>query len=270
MKKLKKVYVEVTNACNLSCDFCIKNDRDLSFISDEDFSNTLDKIKDYTDYIYMHVMGEPTMHPRINELINLAHDKGIFINITTNGYLIDKIKDNKNIRQINISLHSFDPRYKKTIEEYMNNIFDAIEELSKTTYISLRIWTKSKYTTELLNLINNRYNTSIKIEDIKRNITIKNNIFMSTNEEFIWPDLNNQYYEEEGTCYALKDHIAILVDGTISPCCLDSKGAINLGNIKVNTLAQIFNSKRVKIMQEGFNNNKKIEPLCKHCKYYIK
>ena len=57
MKKLKKVYVEVTNACNLSCDFCIKNDRDLSFISNEDFSNTLDKIKDYTDKYLKQMLG---------------------------------------------------------------------------------------------------------------------------------------------------------------------------------------------------------------------
>ena len=37
-----------------------------------------------------------------------------------------------------------------------------------------------------------------------------------------------------GYCHALKDQLAILVDGTIVPCCLDNNGDINLGNIYKN------------------------------------
>ena len=46
-------------------------------------------------------MGEPLIHPYINELIDIASNNKFNINITTNGYFIDRIKDNKNIRQIN-------------------------------------------------------------------------------------------------------------------------------------------------------------------------
>jgi len=44
-------------------------------------------------------------------------------------------------------------------------------------------------------------------------------------------DLENNFYSENGTCYALRDHIGILVDGTVVPCCLDNNGDIPLGNI---------------------------------------
>ena len=101
-KRFKKIYVEITNACNLNCDFCIKNKRHSKFISIDEFKLLLDKIKDYTNYLYFHVLGEPLLHPKINELIDIASDN-FKINITTNGYLIDRIKDNKNIRQLNIS-----------------------------------------------------------------------------------------------------------------------------------------------------------------------
>lgn len=262
----KKVYVEITNNCNLKCDFCIKNSRINKFMSLYDFNIILKKLESYTNYLYFHVLGEPLLHPKINEFIDVASKK-FNINITTNGYLIDRVKDNKNIRQLNISLHSYDEKYGVSLEDYMNNIFNVVDKLREYTYISYRFWLKSKYTNKMLELINKKYDVNLNIGNIKNNSTIDENIFISINEEFIWPDLSNGYYNETGTCYALRDHIGILVDGTIIPCCLDSKGIINLGNIFEDSLNDIINSKRYKDMLNGFKNNKKCELLCRKCKY---
>ena len=262
----KKVYIEITNNCNLNCDFCIKNTRPHKYMSIEDFKNILSKLNGYTKYLYFHILGEPLLHPKINEFIDIA-SKNYKINITTNGYLIKNIIDNKHIRQLNISLHSYNEKYKISLNDYMNNIFNTIDILREYTYISLRLWTKSKYSESILEMINKRYNTNLKINTLKNNTTITKNIFISINEEFIWPDLNNSYYNEIGTCYALTSHIGILVDGTIVPCCLDSKGIINLGNIYKDNLNDIINSKRYQTMLNGFKNNKKCEELCKKCKF---
>ena len=262
----KKIYIEITINCNLKCDFCIKNDRNNKFMTIDEFYTILDKVRGYTKYLYFHILGEPLLHPKINEFIDIA-SKNYNVNITTNGYLIDRVKNNKNIRQLNISLHSFSDVYGVTLEDYMNNIFNIVDELSKHTYISYRFWLKSKYTDKILEMINKKYNTNLTIDTIKNNSTIDKNIFISINEEFIWPDLNNSYYNENGTCYALRDHIGILVDGTIVPCCLDSKGIINLVNIFECTLEDVIKSKRYNDMLIGFKNNKKCELLCKKCKY---
>lgn len=263
MKRFKKVYVEITNNCNLNCDFCIHNKRNNKFISIDEFKILLDKLKNYTDYLYFHILGEPLIHPKINELIDLA-SKNFKINITTNGYFINRIKDNKNIRQINISLHSFTNKANISLIKYLNNIFDTIDNL-ENTYISLRLWIKSKHNKAIINYINNRYNLLIDY-DVK-NYKINNHIFINNFHEFIWPDLNNNYYSEYGKCYALKDHIGILVDGTIVPCCLDSNGTINLGNIYKSDIEDVLNTKKIKEMTECFNNSKKIEELCKHCNF---
>jgi len=268
MKRFKKIYFEITNGCNLNCDFCIKNSRKTEYISIDNFKLVLNKLKDYTDYLYFHVLGEPILHPKINELIDIA-SKNFKINITTNGYLIDKIKDNKNIRQLNISLHSFSSKYNLILNKYLDNVFNTIDELIKNdTYISLRLWVKSKYNKEILDYINNRYKTNINYD--VENYKINNKLFINNFHEFIWPGLNNNYYSEEGTCYALIDHIGILVDGTIIPCCLDSKGIINLGNIYKDELNNVINSKRVETMINNFKNIKKCEELCKHCKFIEK
>lgn len=259
----KKVYLEITNNCNLDCSFCIKNNRDKKFITIEEYKKVLEKLKNYTKYLYFHVSGEPLLHPYINDLINLAKNK-FNINITTNGYLIKRIKDNHNIRQINISLHSFSNKYNISLENYMSNIFEVIDNLKEDTYFSLRFWVNNEYNTKIIEMINNKYHTNLKLET---GFKIANNVFVSVNKEFIWPDLENDYYSEEGTCYALRDHIGILVNGDVIPCCLDANGIIKLGNIYLENLKDIINSDRYKNMINGFKNNKKCEELCKKCNF---
>lgn len=261
---MKKVYIEITNNCNLDCSFCIKNKRNKKFMSIEEFKIILDKVKPFTNYLYFHVLGEPMIHPKINEFIDLAR-KDFNINITTNGYLINRLKT-KNIRQINISIHSFDKKYKITPKEYLYNIFKVVDNLDNT-YISYRFWVNNTNSRDLLDIINKHYNTNFKLEELKKDNKINNHIFINTYNEFIWPDLDNNYYSEEGTCYALRDHIGILVDGTVVPCCLDSKGILNLGNIFNDDLEDILKSDRVVKMIDGFRCNKKVEELCKKCKF---
>lgn len=258
---LKKVYIEITNSCNLKCDFCIQNNNDTRFIEEENFKLILKKIKGYTNYLYFHILGEPLLHPNIKKYIKLAKENNFMINITTNGYLIKRIKDINEIRQLNISLHSYDEKYGIPLEQYMNDIFDVVDNL-ENTYISYRIWINNKYNEQIINILNNHYNTNIKEKK-----KIKNNIFFSEFHEFIWPDLDNNYYNDKGKCYALKDHIGILSNGNIVPCCLDTKGIIILGNIYNDDLKKILNSTRVNKMINNFKNNKKCEELCKHCNF---
>lgn len=261
--RFKKIYIETTNLCNLNCDFCIKNRRKKEIMTIQNFKIILSKIKNYTNYIYLHILGEPLLNPKLNEFILLASNEGFNINITTNGYLIDKIKYNKNIRQVNISLHSFDIKYNVELKKYLNNIFDSVEELIKNdTYVSLRLWVKNKYSEDIINEVNNYYKVNIT-----KNTKIKENLFFNFEKQFIWPDLNNSYYNESGKCYGLTDHIGILVDGTIVPCCLDTLGIINLGNIFKEKIDEILNKKTVIKMIEGFKNNKKEMELCKHCNF---
>ena len=80
-------------------------------------------------------------------------------------------------------------------------------------------------------------------------------------------DINNEIISEYGTCKGGKKQLAILVDGTIVPCCLDNEGIINLGNIFENSIQDILNTTRYKELINGFNNNKLNEELCKKCGY---
>ena len=254
-----RIYIEITNICNLNCDFCPATKRIKKSISVSDFEKIILKVKDYTNHIYLHVKGEPLMHPELDDILKIVNKYNLNVNVTTNGRLLsnklDIINSNK-VRQLNISLHSYDNL--NEIEELLNTI-DKIHN----SYISLRLW-NNKDNSEVLSLLEKHYNVKINITGNRFKINDK--IFIDKDVLFSWPDLNNEILSEYGTCKA-KRQLAILVDGTVVPCCLDNDGVINLGNIFESSIEDIINSDRYKNMINGFNNNKLVEELCKKCGY---
>lgn len=272
MKKFKKIYIEITNICNLNCSFCSKDNRIKESISLTKMEEVLNKINDYTDYVYLHVKGEPLLHPKLKEILDLCEKYHKKVNITTNATLVkekESILNHPAIRQINLSVHSENKK-----ENYLEEIFEVVDKL-KDKNVVYRFWTMeannmSKESTDSVEKIINYYQLSPEIvKKLKKdtNIKINSHTYVNKANQFIWPDINNDYYKETGYCYALKDQLAILVDGTVVPCCLDSNGIINLGNIYNNDLSEIIGSSRYQEMRIGFCNRKVTEELCKHCSY---
>ena len=127
MKKYKRVYIEITNVCNLSCSFCPLTKRAKSFLDEEKFVHILNEVSPYTDYIYLHLMGEPLLNPGLEVFLEEAYKKGVKVNITTNGTLLKKNKEillnSKSLRQVNISLHSFEANDSKITFENILMMF---------------------------------------------------------------------------------------------------------------------------------------------------
>jgi radical SAM protein with 4Fe4S-binding SPASM domain len=71
------------------------------------------------------------------------------------------------------------------------------------------------------------------------------------------------------TCYALRDHVAVLADGTVVPCCLDADGRLALGNLFERPLSEMIGSPRAQAMLEGFRRRKVVEPLCRDCGFFV-
>ena len=260
MKKFKKIYIEITNKCNLSCEFCPKDNLKKKDIKLEEFEEILKKINNYTEYIYLHVKGEPLIHPQFSEIIDLCLKYNKKVNITTNGTMLKQRKEDiKKIRQINISLQSL------TNVEKLVEMIDVVDEISKTTYVSYRLWASNKLESEIITILENKYKVNIAKG---RNFKLAENIYINFEKQFIWPNMKNKVIREQGTCYGTREHIAILVDGTVIPCCLDSIGVMGLGNIYIQDLEKILKNERFKNMKLGFENNKLEEEMCKKCGFF--
>lgn len=265
-KRFSKIYVEITNYCNLACSFCSKDKREKKEMSVDEFKLVINRIKEYTDSIYLHVKGEPLLHSHLDEILSICDDNRINVKITTNGTLLKKKKDillKHKIKQLNISLHS-----ENSDDNYFSSVFDTCDDLSKKITIVYRIWINKLSTTIVDKIINHYKLEESIINKIKRdkNIKIKDNIYLDKDYEFEWPRINNTK-KESGTCLGTKSHIAILSNGNVTICCLDSEGIVNLGNIFNSELSNILDSKLFKEINNGFKNGKLVCDLCKSCTY---
>lgn len=268
-QRFKKIYVEITNNCNLNCSFCSEVKKRKEEMSVSSFETIIDKIKNYTNYIYLHIKGEPLLHSKLDDILSICDKNKIHVNITTNGTLLKNRKEillnHNSIRQINVSLHSENNK-----NNFFKEVFDTCDELSNKMYINYRLWTLTdlklnKESTIIVNKIKKHYNLSTVSVD-KNSYIICKNIYINFNNLFEWPDellgLNI-----DAKCYGLIDQLGILVDGTVVPCCLDSNGIINLGNIFNESLEDILNNSLSQEIIKGFKNNKSICKLCKNCNF---
>lgn len=272
MPKFRKIYIEITNNCNLSCSFCSKVKRPRKFMSTAEFEEILKKVQDYTNYIYLHVKGEPLLHPDIINFLKLAEKHNLKVNLTTNGTLFPKLAKELGkcsaLNKINFSLHS-----ENDLDDYCEMIFDNIKYLSDKTTKIYRLWTLKnneldKKSTEIVEKIQKYYSLSTEtVEKIKKenNIKISSTIYVDKDNEFVWPTITS--HKSCGYCFALKTQLAILVDGTVVPCCLDSNGEIKLGNIFNTSLANILKSQRFQMLKKSFQDRNPSERLCQSCTF---
>ena len=279
----KRIYVEITNICNLSCPFCPGTERKPEFMTEEKFTQILDQVKGYTKHLCFHVMGEPLLHPLIGRFLELAHEYNFKVNLVTNGSLIhevgDVLADKKALRQISFSLHGLAHESTPTVDQRLQHIFSFITQIRRRqhVYISLRLWNMTNHNElvhnqHILERITREFCPNEDLMNILRHdavsgISLGNDVFLNPAPQFAWPNLQQDPIPGKAFCYGLRNHIGILVDGTVIPCCLDSEGIIGLGNIHTASLQHILTSPRAQNMIKGFSHQEAIEPLCKRCGY---
>ena len=261
-----KVYVEITNICNMNCSFCHGHKRTPRRMSSDEFSYILSELTDQTKFIYYHLMGEPLTHPQLHEFIKMAGERGFKSIITTNGTLLKRRGDellSAGLHKVNISVHSFEDEKDDEHSKYIRELAEFAEKAAeKGTIIVFRLWNKgfdcgrNEITVNLLKeLMHGDW------KENTRGIRIREKIYIEWGERFEWPDSEAEIKGDRFFCYGLKDHFGILSDGTVVPCCLDSDGNINLGNVFNGNLKDVLRSERARNIAEGFAKGEASEDL---------
>ncbi|MEI6891244.1 MAG: radical SAM/SPASM domain-containing protein [Pontiella sp.] len=286
---MNRVYIEISNACNLSCSFCpspsIKGLR--QWMSLELFEETLDSLNGIVNEVYLHVLGEPLLHPQLDEFIQACAHRALRVNLTTNGLLIAKqahmLLESKALRQINFSLHALQelphPAEAQIGLENSMTFLKLAMTLRPDLYINLRLWNEGHTQSEELAAWNRGVRQHIeqaldlKIPERpftprKKNYCLGGRAFLHSDTRFEWPaDSQQAEARPRGTCKALKTHCAILADGRIVACCLDYQGDLELGHVLNGGVEKALHSPRAQAMRAGFARNELVEPFCQHCQF---
>lgn len=287
-KRFKRIYVEISNHCNIQCSFCPLVERPKKFMSLEDFRRVLNQVIPLTQEICLHLMGEPLVHPQLKSFlreVSLCEGK---VQLTTNGLLIKKYTElllaETCMRQVNFSLQSFRDNFPHaSLENYLTPIVHFIRrafEYRPDLYINLRLWNyendsfeKDKPMNEFIAFFEKELDfhfsrKKVDVASVKgRKVLPEKRLYFHFDSRFDWPSFDLPKRSKRGTCHGLRNHIGIHGDGRVVPCCLDKEGNMALGNIFNDDLIRILNSKRALAMKKGFQRGELVEDLCQRCTF---
>ena len=269
--RFQKIYVEISNLCNLSCAFCPGTKRKSGRMTAEQFAQLLPKLRPYTEYLYFHLMGEPLCHPELKGFLDLAKDFKVIL--TTNGTLLSRQQEillsAPNLHKVNISLHAFEANdLAVPFESYLADCFRFGQAAQRKKLVVYRLWNQGGQDAKNAEIITQMEAYFPKPWTEKRQgVQIGEKVFLEYGEKFDWPDLQAEEDKGDLFCYGLRDQLGILWDGTVVPCCLDHEGDIALGNLFTQDMDEILNNPRAKAIYDGFTARQAVEPLCRRCGY---
>ena len=267
-----RVYVEVTNICNMHCSFCHGHTRPPRRMTEEEFAHILSNLAGVTDYVYYHLMGEPLTHPSLPRFLSMARDRGFRSVITTNGTLLAKKGEDilrAGLHKVFISLHSFEEGSDADFLRYLDDtIAFADRAVRAGTIVVFRLWNRGLDGGRNDRILSHlREHLMGEWRENTRGIRVRDKLYIEWGDRFAWPDIAARDMGDEVFCYGLSDHCGILVDGSVVPCCLDGEGTITLGNVFDSPLAEILASPRAQAIKEGFARRHACEELCRRCGY---
>lgn len=243
------------------------------------FDEVLRRIAPFTQYLYLHVLGEPMLHPHFGELLRLAFERGFKVNLTTNGSLLSRLKVDpvllRQVRQYNFSLHDAAENIPADeLDGYLQGVCDFVKTFKGSCYFSLRLWNAgadgvSDFNRRCLAVLSREFGVPLADEVLSQRCTaLSDGVYLKNAARFKWPG-QTEPTDGRKACYALRDHIAILSDGSIVPCCLDADAQLCLGNIFTDDLRSVLSSPKAVAMRSGFLNQKAVEPLCRQCGFVL-
>lgn len=296
---MKKIYIELSDICHLACSFCPAPKGVRGVMSLEAFAHALDSALMLTKRIALHILGDPCALPNLADYLTLAHSKGAEIELVTSGAFFHKHRPqtllSPPVYQLSISLEA---GIDNAIANYATKLAPllAYHLQHPSCFLNLRVQDSSLYQNPqalctLLRQIlpestftptHNAYhhnhhqayhqkfchalsrNDIHTLFDEKGRIRLWSKAFLIIKPHFTWAGFATMPQKHK-SCHALTQQIGILSDGTIVPCCMDTQGAINLGNITQTSLQEALRSPRAVAMKNGFKTQRAVESLCQYC-----
>lgn len=273
MKRFQKVYLEISNLCNLSCAFCPGTRRKPKRMTQEELDILLPRLRPWTDFLYFHLMGEPLCHPQLESFLESAGKQGFKVILTTNGTLLQQqqslLLHSEALHKVNISLHAFEANdLAMPFETYLQQCFAFGKAAEGRKLVVFRLWNQGgaeERNADILAAMASYFPKPWVQE--RKGTRIGNRIYLEYGDKFDWPDLKAEDQGEQVFCYGLRDQIGVLCDGTVVPCCLDHEGDLALGNLLETDLQEILDSDRAKAIYHGFQHRQATEALCRRCGY---
>jgi radical SAM protein with 4Fe4S-binding SPASM domain len=271
-----RLWVESSNICNLRCLMCPNKDirhEDLKRMDLELFKKIVDEAKGSVNDMYLHHRGEPFTNPALFDMIAYARAAGIKTRFHSNGTLMDQSKAEKLLYAgpdyVSFSIDGFEKSiYEKvrvgaTFEKTIDNILRLLE-MRKTMKL------KRPYVViEKIRFLHHDVpENKEKVTELWRQFLDAGVNEVIEKDEYIWTEERAPEMKEPRTCsictypwYAM----VICADGTVAPCSQDFWAKMNMGNVRTQSLKEIWNGGPYRELRRKFRTDVNSLPLCHKC-----
>jgi len=267
MQELPEVYqVEVTRACNFKCPMCptqfFPRENNEQFLQ----LGLLDKIISQGDldnsyFVELQMGGEPLLHPHLDEIITMIKSTGVKVGLSTNGsHMMLKMRELLRLDSITVSIDSLtdynDIRVGLVTPTDVGSLIKNLKELLEKAelegvavdlqVIELEGWEKQM---DLINEVFEHYQYNLR--------SIPNGYVHYLEPQVDWPT-NTEL------CINPWMSVSIQCNGHVTSCCVAQGDDIIYGDLKTQTLREVWAGDAVENMRTKMRLGAYPE-VCKKC-----
>jgi radical SAM protein with 4Fe4S-binding SPASM domain len=292
LRSLPDVFaIESTNFCNLKCIMCPRGEPDLmerplGHMSDDVFKRVVAGWEFFTEPCWLHLFGEPLMHPQIFDQIEYAKANGVpNVGISSNATLLTKMNSARLLDSgLDTIILSIDGATKATYEKIRKSPAFTHEEVRENAreFLAMRQRMRKAKPHTIVQIIVME-ETRDELAAFKAEWEAAGADEVLLKQYTVWGDQEHhdtflelapaeqrKWYTSQPTranpCYNLWSTVVIAWDGRVVPCCFDYDAIVTLGDLRENTLAEIWNGEKYQAIRAAELAGRNDNPLCKNCK----
>ena len=276
------VVIESTNRCNLDCVMCPRTEmnRSTGNMDFDLFKEIIDQVAPTVDFLYLHLFGEPLLNKHILEMIAYGGEKGLKIGLSTNITLLDKDVSQAILAgKLSFLILACDGYDEESFRNRRKGVDFAVVLRNMESFRDIRRQAGGDGPRTVVQ--------TIKFPDMSEDYEEQYKKFwegFGADNVCVKRMQNWAHQSEKVNAYSLEsDHplddsrdvcvepwrgLAIYWDGRVVPCCNDYSGKEILGDLKRQTIAEVWNSERYADFRKMHaSGNRKDSALCRKCDF---
>jgi radical SAM protein with 4Fe4S-binding SPASM domain len=282
----KHLWFEPTNVCNARCPLCPTGAGQLSrpqaFLDFGLYQRVVEEVR--PDTIHFWNMGEPFLHSQIFEMFRFAADRGVMTQVSTNGFVfyqpenIPKLLDS-GLHKLILSLDGIDAQ---TFNQYrvgvdFSKVIQGLRLLLQQRPFDLEVvWQfivmrHNEHQVEQAQAIARGLGIPFSLKSVNLDLLPEQadaDSHLPNNPQF------SRYEKEEETltlknqnnpCYFVQTTLMINADGSVTPCAFDPQGLLKLGDVNLQSVAEIWNGEPMQTLRHQLGQERQLLNPCKNC-----
>lgn len=285
------ISIEPTTSCNLGCPECPSGlkmfTRETGQVKEQEYEKWLGEMSTHLAYLNLYFQGEPYIHPRFLNLVKLATSKGIYTSTSTNAHFLSSDLARKTVESgLDRLIISIDGTTQEVYEQYrvhgkLDKVLDGARQIVhwkkelklKTPFVIFQflvVRPNEHQIPDVLKLADDLGVDEVRFKTAQVYHFEQGHPLIPENEKY------SRYYKKTDGTYAIKNYLenhcwrmwsgcVVTWNGKVVPCCFDKDATHQLGDLRTQSLQEIWNSEAYNVFRKGVMHSRKDIDICANC-----